>query len=195
MRELDELKSTWNGKQLAYSKAALSDIFEVKTKRTVRAINRTMLLDYTLMLIAAAGLIALTFFLGLKSRYIVALEILTVTSLMIIHYGIKYRVINSVNLQHNDVKHSISKLSNRLNAYLLAYRVVIPVFIGAVYLKIQWNLLQIKGVEWQEELLAIGLAVPIMVLTYFLVQWISKRMYGRAIEQLKQLKEQWDGLV
>jgi len=195
MRELDDLKSTWDDSQLKYSKAALSDIFEAKTKRTVRSINRTMLLDYTLMLIAAAGLIALTFFLGLKSRYIVALEILTVTSLMIIHYGIKYRVINSVNLQHDDVMQSISKLSKRLNAYLLAYRLVIPVFIGAVYLKIQWNLLQIKGVNWQEELLALSLAVPIMVLTYFLVQWISKRMYGKAIDQLKQLKEKWDGLV
>jgi len=182
---LDTLKDIWNKTEPSYSKAELKSIFEIKTRRQVKSVNKIMLLDYALMTATALVLIATTFLLGLKSRYFITFEIVGLSTVMAIHYWIKYRLLNPKSLQHKDLKSTIEQLIKRLKGYLIAYKVIIPFMVSAVYLRLQYNLMSLQNRTPQESIIELLFVVPIAVLCYLFVQWLSAKMYGTQLSKLK----------
>ena len=193
--ELDELKELINEKPISYSREELESIFQIKTKRQLGEVNKKMRVDMILMILTALGIISVAFFLGLRDRLSLSAEVILLVGLVLIHYRIKYVKVNQINLFKYDVRAGVEKSVNSLKFYLKLYKIVIPFFTAFFYSYQRTVLLNIKGTipqgisEWSFE---IGIVLLIMVLTFFLTQWISQRLYGKELTKLETYLDRLD---
>ncbi|UII30271.1 hypothetical protein LVD17_18420 [Fulvivirga ulvae] len=190
--ELDELKETWkNTAPVHYNRKELDSIFEIKTRRSLQGINRSMLTDAVLMVLATAGLMTITFILGLKSRYIISGELLLVAILLGLHYRIKYLTFNKINLNKNSIKEAISRITKKVSLYLLLYKVLTPLVAVSLFVLYEANTNFYKTGYYSLNdplyvlVVASGIGILVLVLTHF----ITKAMYGKELQRLKQLHD------
>lgn len=176
--KLDDLKN--KNRPIEYSRAELEGIFEVRTKRSIQNINRTMLKDALTMLLTAIVFIAITFGLGLSERYFIAIEIVALSLLLLIHYRVKYALLNNINLANEGLKVGLIKLLNRVNAYMTIYKMVIPLFTGLIYLR---TIFILDSVSFPY----IIILLPLTFTIYLLTRHFCDRIYGEDINKLKGL--------
>lgn len=190
--ELDELKETWKtSNPVHYNREELDSIFEIKTRRSLKSINRSMLNDAFLMVLATAGFITLTFILGLKSRYVISGELVLVATLLGIHYRIKYLTINKINLNQNSIKEAISLIIKKVRVYLVLYKVLTPLIAGGLYLLYEVNAhyYQAGSYSLADPVFSLGIAAGIALLALVLTHLITRAMYGRELGRLRQLHD------
>ena len=182
--EFNELKRGWRQldlERVKYSKEELDSIFEVRTKRNISKINKSMLVDAILMMITAGFLIFTTFILNLQSRYLVSLEILGFVFVMLVHYKIKYTLINrQPDFESEDLLSGISVIVKRIKNYVLAYKLIVPLIICALYARFNYTASLDINYLW--------LLAPIFLGGFLIVHWTCRLMYGKALGELLELR-------
>ena len=167
--ELEELKSKLNVSDVRYSTSELNEIFEVRTKHAVSKINQKMWFDAILMIFTAVTLIAATFLIGLQDRYLISSEIIILSMVLLLHYRIKYHLLNRINFEEAFNK-ALKKVSHRLTIYMTVYVILIPLGVGILYLNIQWKLITILQPELLEKWLRFGFVAPLAAAIYLLTR-------------------------
>ncbi|ELR69249.1 hypothetical protein C900_05320 [Fulvivirga imtechensis AK7] len=195
--ELDELKRAWNTKspKIEYTKTTLNDIFEIRTKRAVGKINRNMLWDAILMLIATAGFIVITFALGLKSRFMISGELILIATILGIHYRIKYLTINKFDFEDSGIGVAIRKVIKRLKGYIILYKILIPALSAVLYLLYCSNAYYYEYGSYSLSELGTSSIAPVLLITItcYLVAWkVTQIMYGQELKKLQELSNEFD---
>lgn len=189
--ELEELKEAWKAKHenVHYSRNELNSIFEIKTKRALRGINRSMWIDAILMILATAGFVAVTFILGLKSRYMISGELLFVATLLGLHYRIKYLTFNKLDLTKDGIKAAITRVIRKVKGYLLLYKILIPTFAGGLFLLYEFNLHYYNTNEFilEQPFKSVGIALIIALLALVITNFVIHIMYGKELKKLEKL--------
>jgi len=180
--DIDKLKEIKTD-AVKYSRAEINQIFELKTQRSLRSTNRKMLLDLLLMGATTILLITLTFFIGLQSRFLVSGQIAIIAGVLLIHYRIKYNLLNHVDLIGDGIKLAIVKIKNRLDAYLVFYQAALPPLFGLLMLKFQF---ETYG-SWNEILDGWYYVAITLVLSFFIVRVLCYKIYGDDLKNFKNL--------
>lgn len=195
--ELEELKKVWNVKEpeVTYSKQALRDIFEVRTKRAVSRINRNMLWDGAFMILATIGFIAVTFALGLKDRFMISGELLLIATVLGIHYRIKHLTINKFHFANSGIVTSIRRITNKLKGYIILYKILIPTLSAALYLLYCLNVHFYKYGSYSLSALNASSIITVLLITvicYLITRRITQIMYGKELQKLQELSREFD---
>ncbi len=189
--ELDELKNKLNAVHIHYSAQELNEIFEIRTKRAVSNVNRKMLWDAILMVIVAAGLIAVTFLTGLKSRYLVSGEIVAMSVLLLIHYRIKYYLLNTIGFDGN-IRQAMFQCLNRMQLYMYVYWTVVPLGISLLYLDLQNQLIRLIEPDTSELIVRYALVLPLGLVIFFITRKLTYVLYGQDMDRLRGLIREMD---
>ena len=192
--ELDELKEAWKtrDKDVHYSRNELESIFEIKTRRSLREINKSMLTDAVFMILATAGFMSVTFILGLKGRYVISGELLLVATLLGLHYRIKYLTFNKINFNKNNIKEAVARIIKKVRVYLWLYKVLTPLIASGLFLLYQANLsyYQTGIYALNTPFYSISIAAGIGILALILTHFITQAMYGKELNRLRKLYEE-----
>ncbi len=183
--ELEELKQRNWLKEIKYSRAELESIFEVRTKSSVKDINRKMLLDALFMLLTTSILILVTFLLGLKSRYLISGQIIGFALLLLMHYKIKYIMLNRVSFHKDHIRKGIIKVYSRLRNYVVAYYIIVPLFVLTLLTKTRSDLgydFDINGL-----LLSLIALFSSLIVTHLLVKILYRKDLERLMAIVKNL--------
>ncbi|MTI39789.1 hypothetical protein [Fulvivirga lutimaris] len=180
--DIDKLKELKTD-SIKYSRTEINQIFELRTERSLKSTNRKMLIDLLLMGITTAILISITFFIGLQSRLLVSGQIAIIAGILIIHYRIKYMLLNNVDLSNNGIKPAITKIKNRLEGYIVFYQIALPPLFSLLMVKFQfdtyggWN-----GVfnKWYY-------VAGTFVLSLVVVRFLCNKIYGKDMDRFKSL--------
>ncbi len=191
--EIQELKDQFNKASVHYSRQELNDIFEVRMKSTVDQVNKKMLWDAVLMLVVAGGLIMATFLIGLKQRYWVSGEILVVSLLLLLHYRIKYYLLNRFDFEGN-VMQALMRCKKRLLFYMKVYWGVVPSSIGILYLSIQTGLVGYPAMDDPGSILRFSLVFPIVWVLFVITKKLTQFLYGEDITHLNGLIKEMEFL-
>ncbi|QSE97135.1 hypothetical protein [Fulvivirga lutea] len=168
--ELEQLKGKILETDVSYSKSELEDIFKIKTQSAVQRINRTMLIDALVMIGLTALLVLITFYLGLKSRYVVSSQIIGAAAILLVHYKIKYRLINVFNPNLSVIENA-QKTYNYLKRYCLAYYIITPL----LTLSLSFNLYLQLNLDWSTTsifLVLLGITIITLACTHLIVRII-----------------------
>ena len=193
--ELDDLKRAWDveNPKIEYTKATLKDIFEIRTKRAVSNINKSMLWDAILMITATAGFIVITFALGLKSRFMISGELALIATILSIHYRIKYLTINNFNFEDSGMGTAIRKVIKRLKGYIILYKILIPVLSAGLYLLYNVNAhYYITGVYSFDAFSGMDVVVTMLIaiVSYLLIYGTTYFMYTGELRRLEKFCEE-----
>ncbi|MEQ8925111.1 MAG: hypothetical protein RLO81_04820 [Fulvivirga sp.] len=186
--ELEELKNKVQKDDIKYSSQELESIFEIKTLSTVQRINRTMLIDALVMTGLTALLVGVTFYLGLKSRYVVSSQIIGAAAILLVHYKIKYRLINVFNPNLSIVQNS-ERTYKYLKRYCSAYYIIVPlltVSLGAnlyLQLNLDWSTIAVF-------LVILGMAIITLACTHLII----KIIYSKPISRIKAIIYQFNNI-
>ncbi len=181
--ELEELKTKKWQNEVSYSLDELESIFEIRTKSTIKNVNRKMFIDAMLMLLTTTVLISTTFWLGLRSKYIVSGQIIGFACFLLMHYRIKYLILNNVNLLSNTIRDGIASVYKRLYNYIIAYYIFIPIFAISLMFKIRSDLgYQIELSTENALIYSVTLMGSILV-----VYLLSTVLYKKDLARLKSL--------
>lgn len=173
--ELDDLKKKVDLTGVKYSQKEIKSIFEIKTKHTLKIINRKMFIDAIAMLITASILIAITFTLGLKSRFIVSAQILGLVAVLLIHYKTKYLLLNRGYLSSRGLFDTFRKTYRTFRNYMITYLVIVPGMI-IILSSLLLNLNVITG---------LALSIVGVIITAGLL----KLIYGKEYSRLRELSK------
>ena len=124
--ELEDLKQSVHTGNAQYSEAELQSIFTIKTKGTVRHLNKKMLMDATIMIVVTGLLIAATFYLGIKSRYTVSALLVGMSALLLIHFQIKKYLLGHSVSTSRPVLQGLKRTVRILKSYIIGYYITIP---------------------------------------------------------------------
>lgn len=127
--ELDELKKLKERKglnEVSYSRSEIESIFNLRSKRSLNRLNRTMFWDAILMMIVTGILIAIPFYLDIKSRHTVGLTMAGMSTVLLIHYAIKRRLINRPIGNSHSILIGLQKAIRVMRVYFIAYYLLIP---------------------------------------------------------------------
>lgn len=184
--ELEDLKGKIDVSKISYSRAEIESIFELRTKKTVRSINKKMLIDALLMITTTVVLVAITFSLGLRSRYIISIQILSLALLLLAHYRIKYLLLNKLDLHSHSVTEVIQVTFKTIRRYWIGYHVVIPLLFSSL----TWYL--ISGIaKHQDSLVTLMISSAIGILTLGITNVLVRKIYQGDYQQLKKNYEQF----
>lgn len=184
--ELNDIKIEVNSKELRYSRSEIEDILRIRTKRSLSQINRKMMIDAISMIGSVWVLVTVTFLIGLKDRYIISLEIVGLASLLLIHYRIKYKLLNRLNFEI-DICSAAKKAAKRLSSFMLIYLWVIPTGISTLYLYIQLSLSILAEWSLEETIFRYGLVVPLILIGIFLTRGLIKLLYQTHLDELNEV--------
>ncbi|UII26483.1 hypothetical protein LVD15_24830 [Fulvivirga maritima] len=197
--ELDELRKSWKAQtdEVKYSKKEVDEIFEVKTKRSLKTLNRNMLTDALLMALTTLAFISVSFLLGLKDRVWISAELITMALVLTLHYKIKYHLINQFDFEVNGVKSAMIKTIDKLKRYIKIYKIGIPCISTLLFITylIRVNFYQ-HGVYFSSDLLTWKWALaPVCYLTtHLIVHVLAKWMYGKSISKMESDLKKLDSL-
>ncbi|HNP19633.1 MAG TPA: hypothetical protein PKL31_14445 [Fulvivirga sp.] len=186
--ELEELKEQIADSQVSYSRSELKEIFTLRTKRTVSKINRKMLIDALLMILTTALLVAATFIIGLRSRYVVSGQIIGFSLLIFVHYRIKSVLIKKAQNSDNGLQIGAEKLVRILNKYIYAYKIILPSFFSILTIKHYYDLTHNWSAVSDHWLIIIIAAVT----GYIAANITAKMIYGKELNKLKKIIEAMD---
>ncbi|MEO0555432.1 MAG: hypothetical protein AAF149_19655 [Bacteroidota bacterium] len=189
--ELDEIKKSVESSQANYSRNEIEDIFRIRTKKSISKINSKMLWDAVFMLVTVVILVSATFMIGLKNKYLISFEIICMAAFLLIHYRIKYYLLNKLNFEL-DIKASIHVAVKRLKIYINIYKMIVPSAIAGFYLKIQFDLFTITDWSVFEIAVRFGLFLPLSVLVFVITDRLTKLMYSNQLHELKSLSKDLD---
>ena len=185
--EIEELKDRLNKIDVHYSRQELDDIFGVRMQRMVSKVNRKMYWDAILMLLVSGTLVAITFSIGLKERYWVSGEIVVVSMLLLLHYRIKYYLLNRIDFEGN-VKQAITRCKKRLMFYMRLYWVVVPISMGVLYFNIQLGLVGYPRLDDFQSVFRFLLVLPIAWVLFITTKKLTQFLYKEDVNHL-------DGLI
>lgn len=191
--ELNELKKMWETEDqpLRYERAELTRIFEMRTKRAVARITKNMLLDAILMLVTTAGFVAVTFILGLKSRFVISGELMTIALILGIHFQIKYRTLHRLDFTTTGIQEAIQLVVRKLKNYIMFYKISIPLLSGGLFVWYRLNVHYYKygtytlDHPWREGVITGVITIAV----FFLTLWLTRLMYGAELKKLQQLQK------
>jgi hypothetical protein len=181
--ELEDLKKTLVDKKIKYSNQEIENIFEIRTKRTVSTINKKMMTDVILMILTTLILVSVTFILGLKSKFIISGEIIGFSLMAFVHYQIKYRLLNDFNFEKNSLLQSVTKIKNRLNYYLISYKIIIPIFFSFLLTKYLFD----QDNNWNNILELWPIISATAIISFLIVNKLTSILYGKELRKLKEV--------
>ena len=189
--ELEEIKRILETSEIKYSKREINDIFGIRTRRSLKSVNRKMLWDVLGMITMVLILVTITFMIGLQDRYLISAEIIGLAVILTIHYRIKYHLLNKFNYDRG-VKTILITVKGRLTHYLKAYLLIIPTVAAALYLNTQWSILQLTKHSVIETAIRLGLTLPIVIFVYLVTKKLIMLVYGNNLNELEELIEEMD---
>lgn len=179
IEKLKEIKTD----AIKYSRAEINQIFELRTARSLKSTNKKMLIDLLLMGVTTILLIAITFFIGLQSRFLVSGQIVIVAGILIIHYRIKYILLNNVDLTSDGIKSAVIKIKSRLEGYIIFYQVSLPILFTLLMLKFQ---LETHG-NWSNVLGNWYYLASTFIISIVVVRLLCNKIYGNDLRSFKSL--------
>ncbi|MBL3657564.1 hypothetical protein [Fulvivirga sediminis] len=197
--ELDELRKSWKAQtdEAKYSKREINEIFEVKTKRSLKVLNRSMLFDALLMIVTIVAFISYSFLMGLKDRLWISAELITMALVLTLHYKIKYNLINQLDFEANGVKSAMTKTIRKLKKYIKIYETAIPCISTLLFITYlaRVNFYE-HGTYFSSALITYKLAfAPLCYLaTWLIVKFLAKWMYGKSILKMESDLKKLDNL-
>ncbi len=187
MIDIDQLKE-FKVETVQYSRTEINQIFEFKTERSLKSTNRKMLLDLLLMGVTTIILIAITFYIGLQSRFMVSGQIVIIACVLIIHYRIKYILLNNVDLTKDGIKSAVLKIKNRLEGYMVFYQAILPLFFALLMVKFQFDTYG----KWNEVLGHWHYTIATLVISFIVVKLLCYKIYGNDLSNFKKLFDSLD---
>lgn len=174
------------------SREDLQTVFESQTKKSLQTINHNMRFDAILMFIVAVVFIVLAFILNLQSKLFISLSLVALVTVLLIHYRIKYLLLNKINW-NEDLRSVLQRLVKRLRLYVLIYKIAVPVLVTCLYIASQINLFfyrhghyQFDQFYWIKQVAAI----PVALITFGFVVWLTHKLYGKDLRNMRDNLEQ-----
>ena len=186
MMELEDLKGKIDVSKISYSRAEIESILELRTKKTVRSINKKMLVDALLMIATTIVLIAITFTLGLRSRYLITAQIVSLALLLLAHYRIKYILLNKVNLHSYTVSEVIQQTYKTTRRYWIGYHVVVPMMFSSL----TWYLILSISAQSHSFITFLS-SLTVGLMTLGITNVLVRKIYQAEYQQLKKNYEQF----
>lgn len=187
MIDIDKLKDL-KSESIAYSRTEINQIFELRTQRSLKSTNKKMLFDLLLMGVTTILLIAITFYLGLQSRILISGQIGIIACILIIHYRIKYILLNNVDMISDGIKSAVIKIKNRLEMYIIVYQIVLPPLFSLLMIKFQFDTLG----SWSAVLAKWYYVAATFVISFVVVRLLCFKIYGNDINNFKNLIKSLD---
>ncbi len=181
--ELEELKEQVARNAVSYSRSELNEIFTLRTKRTVSKINKKMLIDVLLMILTTTLLVAATFIIGLRSRYVVSAQIIGFALLIFVHYRIKFILIKRAFNSEYGLRIGAKKLVSLLNKYIFAYKIVLTSFFSILTIKHYSDL----AYDWSAIVEQWPIIFIAAVTGYLAATITAKMIYGKELEKLNKI--------
>ena len=174
------------------SREELQSVFESQTKNSLQTINRNMRLDAILMSVVAVIFITLAFVLNLQSRLFISLSLMALVTILLIHYRIKYLLINKLDWKQ-DLRSVLQRLVNRLRLYMLVYKIAAPILVTCLYIAMQTNMFfyqyghyQFDETYWIKQ----TVAIPVALVAFTFISWLTHKLYGRDLKNMQENLEQ-----
>lgn len=171
--ELKELKKQIEVNSIRYSRDELHSIFEIKTRHAVKSINRKMSVDAIIMGITTAVLVMITFSLGLKSAFVVSSQIVGLSVVLLLHYRIKYMLLNRHHSVQLGLYNAIKRTFVTLKIYMALYLFIVPamvIYLSAHVFSISFLFLFMIG-----------------IISLFITLVLLKWLYGNEYFRIKKL--------
>lgn len=171
------------------SEEQLRQALTLKTKSSISHINRNMLIDAIVALMISVGIIIFTIYLNLENKGFVMTFILCIIALLAVHYRVKYKMINQVDLETKSIKDGIEKLIDHLEMYKKLYLLLIPLITGLLFTMVHILLFSHLIGPWFYDLSFWAwetLVIPVVLPVYLIVKLLFHRMYGKQLELLKE---------
>lgn len=184
--ELDKLKGKVDFSTVKYSKDELDNIFQLRIKGNIASMNKKMLMDAILMGLVTSLLVAITFYIGLRNRYVISMELVGFAVLLLIHYRIKYVLLNNVNLHAQTVNSTVEKVYKRFKAYWIAYHWFVPMLSAALSIQL-CRVLNYQFDSWQ----LIVATVMTMIISWVITHNVVKRLYGKEYQSLQKINHRF----
>lgn len=178
---------------LTISKNELQELFESKTKTALNQINRNMRIDAIIMIGLSLAFISSTFLIDLQSKWSVSLSLLGMTIFLMLHYHLKYYLLNNFNFENHSVIDVIKTVIRRLKIYRTLYLIIIPSFTAMLYILLLRNLFYYEyyHYEFNEQFwLLTNLVIPLIIGVILLVRKLFIKMYGQKIRVLHSYLEE-----
>ena len=185
--EIEDFKGKIDLSGVSYSEAEIESIFQLRTKSTIKNINRKMLLDALLMIITAILLISLTFAIGLRSRYYVSTQIIGLSLLLLAHYRLKYLHLNKSDFHHQSIREVISSTYRTFKKYWIGYHIVVPLMMASLSIKLMLDLSHDINMLFSIFISVCSGLVGLMV-TYI----VAKKMYHKEYNKLKEVYQHFE---
>jgi len=187
--ELDELKRELAQTEPQYSRSELESIFEIKTRNTVKNMDKIMRYDLITMVLVTVAMVSITFYAGLENRYFISMQIVLLATALFLHFSIKRKVIYK-QLASRGIMESIEKTLAKTITYIRVYKIIIPLIISSLHIKTSVDIASAFDISSNSLLLFLLTVIPLFYGTYLFTNWLSKKMYGSAVDKLKFLRQQ-----
>ena len=187
--ELDELKREIAHTEPRYSRSELESIFEIKTRNTVKHMDKIMRYDLITMVLVTVAMVSITFYAGLENRYFISTQIVLLATALFLHFSIKRKVIYK-QLASRGIMESIEKTLAKTITYIRVYKIIIPLIISSLHIKTSVDIASAFDISSNSLLLFLLTVIPLFYGTYLFTNWLSKKMYGSAVDKLKFLRQQ-----
>ena len=187
--ELDELKRELAQTEPQYSRSELESIFEIKTRNTVKNMDKIMRYDLITMVLVTVAMVSITFYAGLENRYFISMQIVLLATALFLHFSIKRKVIYK-QLASRGIMESIEKTLAKTITYIRVYKIIIPLIISSLHIKTSVDIASAFDISSHSLLLFLLTVIPLFYGTYLFTNWLSKKMYGSAVDKLKFLRQQ-----
>lgn len=171
------------------SEEQLRQALALKTKSSVSRINRNMLIDAIVALMISVGIIIFTVYLNLENKWLVITFIIFISTILAVHYRVKYKMINLIDLETESIREGIEKLISRLEWYKRLYLLLIPIFTCLLFTIVHILLFSHIIGPWFYALSFWAweaLVIPVVLSVYFIVKILYHRMFGKHLELLKE---------
>ena len=198
--EIEALKEAWKAYSINkehkhhFDTEDIEKAFRVKIIEGVQRINKKMMIDAFLMTLTIGILMMITtLWLALRSAPLVIVSLGVLYLILMVHYRIKYKVINrSVDFKHG-VLTSITDLLRKILWYMKIYQVIIPILSLGLYIIFAFyrDLLSGHGFQYGVSFwIKVIFVIPVLWLSHRFTQWLIFKIYGQEIKQLKTLKKE-----
>lgn len=181
--ELDQLKKSYKKSEVKYSSEELKSIFEIRTQGSIKSINNKMLIDALLMILMTLVLITITFTLGLRSKYMVSGQIAGFGIILLLHYRLKYFLLNNINFERNDIRSAIRKVFKIFKMYWYGYQIIIPAMTITLFAFVNEYAVLLKNIGPLFIYPIVGL------ISFFITSSLLKTIYGAEFKKLKELND------
>jgi hypothetical protein len=203
MMELDNLKSIWKEVSQPISsldKAELRSLLKGKTQDALSKINRSIWLEVGACLLATLGFAVGMFFQNRTEQWVLSILILILCIGSVAYYYYKYRQINQISLNTENLRTSLGQLINSLEYFIRFYfQAVIflaPVCFITGFLYGMASQTDIEKYShrgyWLIFTSGAILTILLSLTMYPLMRWYLKTLYGYYINDLKTCLSELD---